>query len=224
MRFGIFLILLLASCAEVPVRRVPAAAFRAGDIALNKSSAHIYPESTDSQDLRFSIFLNLKDENGKGVDCNQDEISLRTKGGKALPIEVRRQATGRYFIILKFDQRYAKEVFTLKVKDEILLKNIKLNFQRPSERHSNVSIVHAEKAQLRLRLELRDQNNQLIQTLNPPDVLLDGIGEISELRRIQDGIWEFQVDYIEMNQIFYISVRAQDVYLAKIFRFQYVEK
>jgi hypothetical protein len=57
-----------------------------------------------------------------------------------------------------------------------------------------------------------------------PDIILEGIGEISGLEYRGPGIWQFHLKFPEIDQIMYISVRQQGVLLERIFRYHHLEK
>jgi hypothetical protein len=75
-----------------------------------------------------------------------------------------------------------------------------------------------------LRLTLRDRRNLPVEMQQSPEIILEGIGEVSGLKMVKAGVWEFTISYPEVNQILYVSLRANGVKIERLFRFQHVEK
>jgi hypothetical protein len=41
---------------------------------------------------------------------------------------------------------------------------------------------------------------------------------------VKEGVWEFTISYPGVNQILYVTLKANGVELERLFRFQHVEK
>lgn len=219
-------ILLLVGCAHEPVTREPAMEeeFRPGVVSHAHSSVQLFPASSDGNKIVFNFYVQFKNEKGLYVDSDPMEIQLKNKKGVELPLEWKRLAVGRYYFILEHVGRIPRETMNFYIGKRVLKENISLVTQKLSEKHTQIQLVSRHKRKLTLRLRLADERNQPVDVHYPPDLILEGLGEIKDLRRIQKGIWEFSLVYSEFNQIFYLSVRAQDTYFSNIFRYQYVEK
>jgi hypothetical protein len=78
--------------------------------------------------------------------------------------------------------------------------------------------------ELTLELSLKDKNGKVVEMIQMPDIMIEGNGTISDLSLVRKGVWRFQVNYSEDNQIMYFSVRGNGVYLERLQRFQHIEK
>ena len=220
------LFLLLVGCASPPALRKPSseASFRFGEIDTLKSRVQIFPAIISNGELVHYFYLQLKDQEGKFVDCDPSEISPVTHKGQPIPFKYERLLTGRYYVTIPQspDMNYGELNFF--IKDKLLKEQFKLYLQQPDKSHAQVSLVKNDKNKMTLRLRLADKANRPVALPDTPEVLLDGLGFVEELKLIDEGIWEFSVIYPEQNQIMYFSIRAHGAYFERIFRYHHVEK
>jgi hypothetical protein len=71
---------------------------------------------------------------------------------------------------------------------------------------------------------LKDEKNSAVILETFPDIILDGLGELSKPLKLKDGVWEFAIDDAEMNQVLYISIRVNRFMLEKLYRYDHIEK
>lgn len=220
------LFLLVTGCASRPPHRTPSSetSFRFGEIDTLKSRVQIFPAIIFNGELVHYFYLQLKDHEGKFIDCDPSEISPITHKGQPIPFKYERLLTGRYYITIQQSPEVNYGELNFFIRDKILKEQFKLYLQKPDKSHAQVSVVKNDKNKITLRLRLADKANRPVALPDTPEVLLDGLGSVEELKLIDEGIWEFSVIYPEQNQIMYFSIRAHGVYFERIFRYHHVEK
>lgn len=220
--------MLLASCATPVKVREPASMLPKIDVPaevdLKKSMVQIFPAVAADNGIWYFFYLQLKDARGNYVDCLPAEIELKTQ--KGLPVEFKYQKilTGRYYLTLEKTAKISSAQLDFFVKGKPLKEQFKLNMRLPDRTKTTIKMLRNDRNEISFQLRLADKDNLPVETPDQPEILLDGEGSVEEMRQISDGIWEFKVIYPEQNQIMYFSVRAQGVYLRKVFRYQHVEK
>ena len=223
MRIGLFfLILTFFGCAEAPLRH-PASEtiIRIGEVSRAHSLVQLFPTS-EGDTLTYNFYLQLKNEKSEYVDCDPSEIILKTKKNRPVPFKLERLLTGRYYLILNKSQGLKDIDFF--VKGIELKEKFNLNLRKPDKKFTSITIAQKDDGKVVFRLKLADKTNKPVVLLNEPEIVLEGRGEIEGVRYIQEGIWEFTLVYPEENQIIYLSVRAQGVYLTNLLRYQHIEK
>lgn len=222
--FAIFL--LVVGCANQPPQRKPSSetSFRFGEIDTLKSRVQIFPAVITNGESVHYFYLQLKDREGKFIDCEPSEISLVTPSGQPIPFQYERLFTGRYYVTIQQSSEVNFGELSFFIRDKLLKEQFKLYLKKPVKSHTQVFLVKNDKNKMTLRLRLADKANQPVALPDTPEVLLDGLGSIEDLKLIDDGIWEFSVIYPEQNQIMYFSIRAHGVYFERIFRYHHVEK
>lgn len=154
------------------------------------------------------------------MDVEKNDIQLSYLG-KGVKFSLQRLGQGRYTLepIKPLDD-VSKGVF--KVQKQIL-KNSLISLQKPS-RLSQIKLISNENYELTLELTLKDKKGKAVVASQLPDIILEGLGEVSDLESKGKGVWLFRVKYPEENQVFYLSVRAHGILLERLFRHQHVEK
>lgn len=221
MRILILLLILVTGCAEMPLRGPASAPMRFGEVSAIHSSIQLFPDS-DADTHTYYFYLQLKDSKGEFIDCDPSEIVLKTKKKKLIKFKYERLLTGRYYLILDKSQGFKDINFS--VRGIALNGKFNLDIRRPDIKHTNIILERKLPGKLIFRLKLADRANRPVMTSVAPEIIMDGRGEIQELRYIQEGIWQFTVIYPEDNQIMYFSVRSQGKYLVNLLRYQHVEK
>lgn len=195
---------------------------RYGDVDIARSNIRLLPEFNDSEGDGYRFYIQLRDGKGKFVDCAYNEIIL-SKNGNSIPFKFERILTGRYYLIIK--------------KEDLARRNIKLHLQGqtfnddleslltyPHKKNSQIKLISNSAHMIRLQLHLADEMNRPIVINESPEIILEGLGTIGDLKQVRNGVWEFSVLYPDDNQIMYFSVYACGVFLPKIYRYQHVEK
>ncbi len=216
----------VVGCANKQPQRRPSSEslFRFGEVDAQKSRVQIFPAVISNKELVHYFYLQLKDREGKFIDCESSEISLVTHSGQPIPFEFERLLAGRYYVTVKQTSEVNFGELNFFIRDKLLKEQFKLYLKKPDKSHTQVFLVKNDKNKMTLRLRLADKSNRPVALPDTPEVLLDGLGFIEELKLIDEGIWEFSVIYPEQNQIMYFSIRAHGAYFERIFRYHHVEK
>jgi hypothetical protein len=221
-----FFILSIFGCTHPAPKASPAVtktAPRLGEIDPKHSSAKIFPNA-DSEAFHYFIVLNLKDKSQAFVDCELSEILVKTKDGQKFDFDLERNAVGKYYLKLKTKDHLAEKELRVSIKGKNLKEFLKPNMAKPDFRNTKMKILNRKSGYSLLQLDLRDAHNKFIEVSSPPEIILEGLIEIQEIKHVKEGIWQFELLYPEQNFIGYISVRANEVYLKDLFRFHHVEK
>lgn len=164
--------------------------------------------------------LELRSKDNRLVDVAVEDVKLRYQT-KSVSFNWRRLSQGRYLLVPQSPlEDVSRGRFSIQNK---LLKNSLVSLNKP-HRSSQIEILEKNQHELVLRLKLNDKKGRSLASEQKPDIILEGLGEVSDLEPKGAGIWEFRVNYPEENQVFYLSVRLHGVLLEKIFRYQHVEK
>jgi hypothetical protein len=215
--FFILVLLTLVSCSS-HMGRVPTSTENPiilGNISLDHTLLSKYPSANEQV-----FYLELRSSERTLVDVDSKDVKLLYQG-KIVKITLQRLGQGRYTLepIKPLDD-VSKGVFKVQKKT---LKNTLISLKKPS-RLSHIKLVSNENYLLRLELTLLDKKGKPLISGQVPDIILEGLGEISELESRGNGVWGFKVKYPEENQVFYLSVRAHGVLLERLLRHQHVEK
>lgn len=220
-----FLLLAIGSCAEIPVRN-PAAENRSiikiGEVDTQNSSAHIF-SSHEGEIFQHFIVLNLQDKNKTLIDCEPEDVLVKSLKGVNYPFEIERNVIGKYYLKLKGHEKLTEEL-KVSIQGKLLKKNLKLESRTADFRATKVKIIKKKSGFSLLQIDLRDAHGKSVELPSPPEIILEGLIEIQDIKHIKDGKWQFTLIYPEQNFIGYISIRAHDTYLKDLFRFHHVEK
>lgn len=216
----IIVLLISWGCSHTPVRSPSAVdeKLTLGEFDLKKSVIRLFEDSQLGDD-EFAFYIEAKNENSSLIDFTEDELKI-THSGHIIPFSLQRLSRGTYILSL--------EIFSLNgLKIFVQNKQIKHNFSKlpaPSKHYSSMLILKQKDHELKLQLTLRDKHNRPVISPISPDILIDGLAKVEDLKEIGPGEWSFRLIFPEQSQVFYLSVRSNGGYLAKIFRFHYVEK
>jgi hypothetical protein len=214
--FLISTLLVTSACAVLP-KRLPASAgpWVVGDVSGEYSQLQKYPS-----DVEQVFYLELRSSEKKLVDADTKDFELSYLG-KPLEFKLQRLSQGKYTLEpTSHFEDVSKATFIVQNK---LIKNTLIALKKPT-RKSQIQLLSSNGHELKLKLMLKDKEGKPVVSGQYPDIILDGLGEVSELESQGPGIWIFKVKYPEENQVFYLSVRIHGILLEKLFRYQYVEK
>lgn len=217
-----FLLLFLVGCALPTPQRVPSSvqSFRFGEVDHQKSSVQIFTSGVRD----FYLYLQLRDKNGTAVDCGPEDISLRGKDGKKIIFAFERIEAGRYYLSVSTVSGSEAQLIDLSIQGKFLRERMKLEFNYPDSNHTRMKILKNHGNILTIELRVADSKNSPVELVENPEILLDGAGDIFDLRPLGKGKWQFQVNYPENNQIMYFGIRAQGIHIPNLLRYQHVEK
>ena len=224
----LFLIFCLHSCSSFgPQRKIAnyeESKIRIGDIDFLRSRVSIYPAKEWEDDISYYLFLELKNSEGKYIDCDQKDLSIKTKQGKKIDFDFHRALVGRYYLKIEKEEDVKAKHIDLYFKDKTLKEQFKVHLSRPHKSHTKLRLVTNQKYQLTFRLRFADKNNNPVELPEAPEIWIDGHGLIDDVKHLKEGIWEFTIIYPDENQIMYISARAKGVSFRNLYRFQHIEK
>ncbi|HXH75525.1 MAG TPA: hypothetical protein VNJ08_11200 [Bacteriovoracaceae bacterium] len=223
----LFLILFLCACSQVPLIRGPASietSVFVSEFDPKKSSVKVFPSHINDKNFRYYLYVELKDSNGQFVDCESGEIQLKQENGKKVHFELKRVLRGRYYLTLNENAQTKDVKLNLFVRKIQLKQEMKLFLKKADRNKSWVKAIRAERNGLKMKLFLGDAKGKPVELPTPPEILLNGAGEIENLVHVGAGTWEFDLIFPNSNQIIYISVRAHGKYMADMFRIQHIEK
>lgn len=223
---SLFIILLTSCASQEQVRSIASseAVVRLAEIDYGKSIVQIFPAGTKNDLLSYYLYVQLKDEKGLYVDCDPADFGIKIGKDRKVDFKVERLLTGRYYLSLEKTDGLDSKHMDLLVKGRALKEQFQLQLKVPHKGHTKLKQVSNAAHVLTLELRLADQKNAPVELPEPPEILMDGHGSLSEMRHIGEGVWQFQVNYPDENQIIYFSVRAMGVMLPNLFRFQHIEK
>jgi hypothetical protein len=212
---------LLTACASRPDRFIASSEPVAiAEIDAKRSMVKLFTSDSGQPDLNY-FYFELRDSKKALVDVELKDIVIQ-ESEINLHTRVRRISLGRYEAAVEKDLSDMTKV-------KFLIQNKKLahklvNLQKPNKKQSTLVLLSDSNNDLSLRLTLRDRRNLPVEMQQSPEIILEGIGEVSGLKMVKAGVWEFTISYPEVNQILYVSLRANGVKIERLFRFQHVEK
>lgn len=190
-----------------------------GEVDIKLSKVKIYSDS-GHPDLHH-FYLEIRNSGKMLVDVELRDIVIK-EGRKPLNIYIRRISVGRYEVeVDKPNLNFSALKFTIQEKP---LKHQLVRLKKPVRENSSIVIISNENHRFKARLTLKDKNGSSFEVPHIPEIIFAGIGDVSELKSVRPGVWEFEIIYPEDNQIIYLSVRANGVLLYKLLRYQHVEK
>jgi hypothetical protein len=197
---------------------------------INTTSAEIIrrPTSievdTEKSSLRLvkrkRFLLQVKNSSNQEIEISSNDVVVKNVDGKMAPFALERVGKVKYYI---HPVNNEKEL-DISVQGKSVGKKIKINLRKPSEKFSHISIIQQFDHRLILQLKIADKFARPLDDGEIPEIVIEGDATIEGLKMIKEGLWEFSLDYPEHNLILYLSVRSQDVYLERLFRYQHVEK
>lgn len=217
----LLLLFLHISCASGPDRYIASSEpIVIAEIDAKKSLVKLF--TSDSPNVDFQHFyFELRNSKKALVDVELKDIVIK-ESQTILKVRARRISLGRYEVEVEKDFSDMSKLKFLIQKKKLAHKLV--NLRKPNKKRSDLIVVSNDNNELQLRLTLRDTQNVPVEMLQPPEIILDGLGEISGLKMAKMGVWEFTITYPEANQIFYVSIRANGVLVERLLRFQHVEK
>lgn len=224
--FFSLLIFLIGCASERPVRKIASVdtIVKIGQVDLKKSSVQIFPAVAADDGLWYYFYVQLRDTDGKYIDADPSDIGLKTDKGKPVPFKLERLLVGRYYLTLEKTADISSVQMDFFIQGKKLKEQFKMQMRLPDKAHSKITIVKNTIERITFRLRLADKLNQPVEIPDRPEIILEGVGSVENIKHVHEGIWEFSLIYPNENQIMYFSVRAHGVYLNKLFRYQHVEK
>jgi hypothetical protein len=224
----LFLIFGLYSCSSSgPQRKIASyeePKIRKGEIDFLLSKVSIYPAKDMEDDISYYLFLELRNSEGRYVDCDQKDLSIKTKQGKRIDFDFHRALVGRYYLKIEKEEDIKAKHIDLYFKDKSLKEQFKVRLNKPHKSYTKLTLVNNQKYRLTFRLRFADKKNSPIELPEAPEIWIDGQGLIEDVKHLKEGIWEFSIIYPEENQVMYISARAMGVSFRNLYRFQHIEK
>lgn len=223
-----FLLLFLTACAEFPLAaREPAAIeeiVQFGEVEIKKSKVKIFPPTGREGSLRHFFYLELRDANGKLVDCDPADVSLQMENGSKLKFKLERSNKGKYYLTLLDSINLAQIKLKVLIRNVPLPQEVRMVLKKPDRNKSWVKAIRSEQSGYRLKLFLSDANGKAVNVPQAPEIIVEGQAVVDNLERVGEGTWEFDLTYPNTNQIIYVSIRAHGTYMADMFRLQHIEK
>jgi hypothetical protein len=227
MRFELLILFIVLACShQSPYRRVAQdlSEFRVGEVSFKRSLVQVFPSDTENNFVSYYLFVQLKDSEGRFVDAERREFSLRTHTGEEINFKFERVLPGRYYLTLEKEESRHWKKLNLYLQDKPLKEQFKVQMVKASETYSKMTKVKNSDNRLVLRLNLRDQHNKPLELPEPPEIFLEGDGEMPGIIHTGEGVWEFTIIYPNHNQIIYVSARANGFLLKRLYRYQHIEK
>lgn len=211
----------VVSCSGLPERRLASQELIILGNADHKNSlVKVFP-MRQVTDHEHHFYLELRDTKKKLVDIDHDEIELKLKK-ENLEMKIERISLGKYEIQVHREIiDYSQLNFSVQ---GMGIKHTLVSPQKPDKKKSSVSIITNQNHIITLQINLKDKQGNVLVSQLPPEIILEGSGQLSPIEKLSPGKWEFSVQYPDENQIFYISVRANGVLLERVFRLQHIEK
>jgi hypothetical protein len=227
MRLGLIPLLLTLGCTHPePYRRVAEdlSEFHAGEVSFKRSVVQVFPSDQKDDVASYYLFVQLKDSEGRFVDAEKREFSLKTIRGQQVDFKFERVLPGRYYFMIEREEGHHWQELNLFFQGKPLKEQFKVQMAKASRSYSKITKVKNSDSRLILRLNLRDRQNKALELPEGPEIFLEGEAQVLEVAHTGEGIWEFTVVYPNENQIIYISVRANGVLLKHLYRYQHIEK
>jgi hypothetical protein len=215
----------LTSCAHPePKRSIASREMVIGEIDYAKSLVQLFPSADKDNTLRYYFYLQLRDVKGNFVDCSPSEILIKTNKGKRVHFDYERLLPGRYYLSLDQGLKMNSSQLDFYVGGKPLKEKFNLPHRSPDRNNTKITIIEKLDNKIVLQLRLADQKNLPVEHIEMPEIIIDGVGLLEDMKPMGPGVWEFTVTYPEDNQIIYLHVRALSFYFSNLFRYQYVDK
>jgi hypothetical protein len=220
----IFLCLFLVACSHG--RKISSVddPYVMGKVSRKLSQVSLYPPEKVGDLFRYYFFVQIKNAQNNHIDCDTDALKLKSVDGKDLPYTLDRILHGRYYLILEqTENNYQKQV-NVELEGKLLKEKFYLSMGTPDPNYSSLKITERGDHEITLELKLKDSKNKALDAHVVPEIVLDGLGSVEEVKYVKAGIWHVRVTYPEHNQIIYFSVRASGTKLERMLRFQHIDK
>lgn len=218
----------ISSCSNLgPQRKIASyeePKIKMGEVDFTRSKVLIYPAKEMEEDISYYLYVELKNSEGKYVDCDQKDLALRLKEGKKIDFDFHRALVGRYYLKIEKEEDVKAKNINLYYKEKPLKEQFKVHFNKPHKSNTKITLVSNQEYRLTLRLRFADKNNHSIELPEAPEIWIDGQGIIEDVKHLKEGVWEFSILIPDENQIMYISARAMGVSFRNLYRFQHIEK
>lgn len=218
-----FLFILSACASPKPVRKV---ASNPGPSIYDssKSQVQIYPAVSLDGKIWYYFYVEVKNTSGRHMYLDPAEIDVKTRKGKKIPFKIEQVLGGRFYLTLEKTPEISSSELDVFVKGRPLKEQFKLHIRYPDKMNSRITVVKKDSNKTTFRLYLADKDKRPVELPEKPEIILEGMADIEDLKHVSEGTWEFSLIYPNENQIFYFSVRAMGVYLSNLYRYQHVEK
>lgn len=222
----VLLIFLVTSCAADKERQARKIASMSRPIIYDhsKSLVNIYPAVSVDDGIWYYFYVQTKDTYGRFISIETNDIEIKTRKGKKVPYTLEQVLSGRYYLTIAKTSEFSSAELDVFVRGKPLKEQFKLSLHYPDKANTTIKLVKNSRHKIKFQLRLADKQNKPVQIPDQPEIILDGMGNIEDLRQIKEGTWEFSIVYPEQNQIMYFSVRAMGIYFTNIYRYQHVEK
>lgn len=214
-------VLFFLGCAKFPPLRDPAALL--GDISHRPVSHELSAiKPTVASELQY--YLRLKDDEDQDTDINSSAIELKDRANQIIPFKLEREKVGHYYLALENTPQPWQFPLRLFYQQQAFKDQLNCYTLKADARQSKIQILEKAPHELSLELLLKDSKGNIIQMNELPEIILEGAGEVQELRAMSPGRWQFKILYPDDNEIMYFSVRTNNAYLERIFRLQFIAK
>jgi hypothetical protein len=196
-----------------------------GEVDFRKSIVRQFPPEVDGKYIRLFFFIQLKDEQGDYIDCNEKEFSVLGEKKAKVDFKIKRVMRGRYYVILEKEIMDKKKQLFFYLKDRPLTSE-RVLMKVADRKHSTLRILKKNKNRVKMLLTLNDKKNQPVELIYSPDVILDGNSNLimKKVKLLSKGKWEITIAYPGENFIAYVSIRSLGFSFKDLLRFQHVEK
>lgn len=220
------LIFLISACASDPERQARKIASLSRPVIYDhsKSLVQIFPAVSADDSIWYYFYVQTKDTFGRYTHIDPSDIVIKTRKGKTVPYKYEQVLGGRYYLTIEKTSEFSSAELDVFVRGKALKEQFKLNLHHPDKSHSSIRLVKNSRNKITFQLRLADKKNQPVEIPDKPEIILEGMGNVEDLKQVKEGTWEFSIIYPEQNQIMYFSVRAMGIYLSNLYRYQHVEK
>ena len=209
----------LISCALRPGRNIASVTpIVFAEIEAKECLVKLFPREVSRPNI-LQFYLELRNSSKALVDVELQEI-LAKDNHKILSSHIRRISKGRYEV----EVRKAKFKGLKFLVQNHSIKHQVVIYKNAVRKKSSIIILEDENYRMKARLILKDKNDAALEVQQPPEIIFMGLGSVTEPVMVETGVWEFDIEYPEENQIIYISARVNGVLLERLLRFQHVEK
>ena len=218
MRLILAFLFILVGCASHRAPEVPPPVV-IGKMASAKSRVQIF--LADERDEKQKFYLILRDDKDQKIEIEESSLLITSKQGKVPKYKFERISKGRFQVL--FNEKIPK-VSHLKFSVQgIPLKKSIENRHKPEPIKGKIVLVSKGDHEVTLKLSLQNMRGESLETDGPPGTVIEGGGTLSELKRLQKGLWEIKVSLPEENVIIYVSIRTNGAHLDHLFRYQHIE-
>jgi hypothetical protein len=207
------------SCALRPGRNIASVTpIVFAEIEAKECLVKMFPREVGRPNI-LQFYLELRNITKDLVDVELKEILVKDNK-KILSGHIRRISKGRYEVEVRKSKFKALKflVQNHSIKHQVVI------YKNAVRKKSSIVILSDENYRMKARLILKDKNDAALEVQRDPEIIFMGLGSVTQPVMIETGVWEFDIEYPEENQIIYISARVNGVLLERLLRFQHVEK